>query len=331
MTNDLIKYSADTVLPNEENNPIKSWINNLYINVATSDNTRMAYQSDIRHFERWGGILPTSPEVLIQYLQTFATKLNSRTIARRLIAIRHWHKSQSFPDPTIHPAIQKTMVGITRLHGKPKDKARPLSLEDLLTIVRYLENENSFASFRDNALLQIGYFGALRRSELVAIECEHIQWKKEGIDILIPQSKTDQENDGQYCGIPFGKKPLCPVNALRIWLEIANIKQGAIFREIKRGEKLKETCLSPLSVNFILKKRANECGLAYADQFSGHSLRRGLATTASSAGANMAAIMRQGRWKQINTIMEYVDATNRFSDNVITKILQTTELEDECK
>lgn len=232
------------------------------------------YQSDIRHFETWGGKLPASPEIVINYLQNFATTLNSRTLGRRLIAIKHWHTYQGFPDPTIHSAVQKTLVDITRIHGKPKDKARPLALEDLLTIIQFLEAENSFAAFRDNALLQLGYFGAFKRSELVGLQFEHIEWKKEGIDILISQSKTDQQNEGQYCGIPFGKKPLCPVIALKSWLEISNIKQGPIFREIKKGEQLKEKFLSPLSVNLILKKRAKECSLSYADKFSGHSLRR---------------------------------------------------------
>lgn len=325
MSTELIELLQGMELSNETIHPITSWINNPYIKAATSPNTRKAYQSDIRHFEDWGGKLPASHEIIIDYLQSFATKLNSRTLARRIIALKHWHNYQGFPDPTRHPAIQKTLIGINRIHGKPKAKARPLTLEDLLTLILTIEAENSFTGFRDNALLQVGYFGAFRRSELVAIHCEHIEWKKEGIDILIPKSKTDQENEGQYCGIPFGKKPFCPVTALKNWLDISNIKQGPIFREIKKGEILKEKSLSPLSVNLILKKRVQQSDLPHADQFSGHSLRRGLATSASLAGANLAAIMRQGRWKQVNTIMEYVDATNRFSDNAVTTILKNID------
>lgn len=319
---DLIEPVVNSELRKEFTPNLVSLISNPYIKAATSENTRLAYQSDIRHFESWGGKLPSSSEIIIQYLQEFATILNPRTLSRRIIAIKHWHTYQGFPDPTAHPAIQKTLIGIMRLHGKPKEKARPLALEDLLIIVNTLEQENSFTSFRDNALLQLGYFGAFRRSELVAIQFEHIEFKNEGIDILIPQSKTDQENEGQYCCIPFGKKPLCPVTGLKNWLDVSRIKQGAIFCEIKKGDKLKEQPLSPLSVNYILKKRAQECGLSYANQLSGHSLRRGLATTATLAGANLSAIMRQGRWKQVNTIMEYVDANNRFADNVMTKIIE---------
>lgn len=318
MSTDLIEIIDQKELSNE----INPWINNPYIKAATSDNTRIAYRSDIRHFEQWGGKLPASPETIANYLQAFATKLNSRTLSRRVTALKHWHNYQSFPDPTIHPLVLKTMTGITRIHGKPKEKAYPLLPEDLLLIIKNLYALNSFASHRDSALLQLGFFGAFRRSELVSIEVGHINWKQEGIDIQIPQSKTDQMNEGQYCGIPYGKELLCPVMALKNWLELSGIKQGPVFREIKKGEKLKDRKLSPLSVNHILKKRAQECGISYADKLSSHSLRRGLATSASQVGANLSAIMRQGRWKQVSTVMEYVEANERLSDNVGLKIIE---------
>ncbi len=320
MTTDLIERQNDAVLRNEL---AQSWVNNPYIKAASSDNTRIAYRNDIHHFEiSWGGKLPATSEAIVHYLQAYAEKLNARTLARRLIALKHWHTYQGFSDPTLHPAVQKTMTGIARIHGKPKEKAHPLSTDDLLKIVRYLHEENTLAAIRDNALLQIGFFGAFRRSELVQIQVEHLNWKEEGIDILIPHSKTDQTHEGQYCAIPYGKGLLCPVTALKNWLELSGIKQGAVFREIKRGERLKENALSPISVNLILKKRAEGCMIPHAQKLSGHSLRRGLATSAAQAGANIATIMRQGRWKQVNTVMEYVDAKDRFSDNPALSILK---------
>ncbi len=318
----LPKTGQDPLLGNEENRSLSTWISNPYIKAATSDNTRKAYRSDLKHFETWGGKLPATPELIAAYLQDYAPTLNARTLGRRLIALKHWHRYQGFPDPSDHPAIQKTMVGITRIHGKPKQKAHPLSVENLLLIVKYLVQSNTLSAFRDNALLQVGFFGAFRRSELVAIQVEHLNWKEEGIDILIPSSKTDQIHEGQYCALPYGKGLLCPVNAIKEWLEVSGIKQGALFREIKKGEKLKEKALTPLSVNYILKKHAEACGLSHIQQLSSHSLRRGLATNASQIGANLAAIMRQGRWKQVNTVMEYIEASERFNENVALKIIE---------
>ncbi len=309
-------------LRNEVTATLTNLISNPYITAATSDNTRKAYRSDIKHFELWGGRLPSTPEAIIAYLQAHAKNLNPRTLSRRLTALKNWHTYQGFSDPTLHPAIRKTMTGITKVHGKPKEKAYPLLPEDLLRIVLHLQAENSLISTRDNALLQMGFFGAFRRSELVAIHYEHIKWEKEGIEILLPQSKTDPTHEGQYCAIPYGQEALCPVSALINWLKKSNIKNGAIFRRIFPNGALAEENLTPLSVNHILKKRAMQCKISYSDQLSSHSLRRGLASSACRLGAGLPAIMRQGRWKQVNTVMEYIEASERFSENAAASVLQ---------
>lgn len=90
-------------ITNHNVNMTANWITNPYLKAATSDNTRKAYRSDIKHYEKWGGLLPATPDIIIQYLQAFADKLNSRTLSRRLVAIKHWHTYQGFYDPTTHP------------------------------------------------------------------------------------------------------------------------------------------------------------------------------------------------------------------------------------
>jgi integrase len=288
----------------------------------TSQNTRRAYQSDIRHFEKWGGKLPATTDMILGYLQSFAKSLNSRTLSRRLTALKNWHIYQGFSDPTQHPFISKTLMGIMRTHGKPKDKAFPLLPEHLLKIITCLKQEKTMRAFRDNALLQLAFFGAFRRSELVAICYEQIEWKDKGVDILISHSKTDQTNKGFYCAVPYGNEQLCPVRALKQWLEQCGIKKGHIFRRIHPEGHLDESPLVPLSVNNILKKRACDEEIPQAKNFSSHSLRRGLATSASRDGASLPAIMRQGRWKNVNTVMEYIEATQRFEENAATSILK---------
>lgn len=305
---------------------IKSpWHANPYLKAATSDNTRKAYKSDVRHYEMWGGNLPATTESIINYLQAYASKLNPRTLARRLIALRHWHDYQQFPDPTNHPAIAKMLTGILRIHGQPKNKARALTPDELESIAAFLHNDHSLTALRDNALLQIGFFGALRRSELVAIRFEDIQWEKQGIVILLPSSKTDQTHEGQTSVIPYGNNTLCPISALQAWLNISNLNNGPIFRRISAKNYLGHHQLTPLSINQILKKRATQAGIAHADEFSSHSLRRGLATSAAKAGAPLHAIMRAGRWKQTNTVMEYIEAQESFSENAAANVLKKLE------
>lgn len=297
-------------------------VHDRYLVAATSNNTRRAYQSDIRHFETWGGQLPASTESILRYLHAFADTLNSRTLSRHVTAIKQWHRYQHFPDPTQNPVVTKTLTGIMRLHGKPKNKAAPLLPDHLIKISEYLLNQRNLASIRDNALLQMGFLGAFRRSELVSIQVSNIQWSEQGIEILIPHSKTDQRNTGQYCDIPNGNRELCAVRALKVWLEKANIHDGLIFRRIYKGDKISDNGLTAASVNDILKKHAKAAGIENAEDFSSHSMRRGLATTASRDGVSIPAIMRQGRWKQVDTVMEYIEAAQRFEENAAGQVLQ---------
>lgn len=296
-----------------------------YITAATSQNTRKAYRSDIAHYETWGGKLPASPEYLLAYLHAFATSLNPRTLGRRLVALKQWHVYQQFPDPTLNPTVKKTMIGILRLHGKPKAKARPVLPDELALMAHCLSTQPTLAAARDNALLQIGFLGGLRRSELVAIQFEHLRFEPAGLEILLPSSKTDQQNMGQYCAIPHGNSKLCAISALKQWLAISNITAGPLFRRVFGDDQLGLKPLTPLMVNQILKKRALEANIPDPQTFSSHSLRRGLATCAARAGAPLQAIMRAGRWKQTNTVLEYIEASDRFSDNAAQRILAQIE------
>src|SRR5207253_5347552 len=106
----LTETQTNVALHSEQN--LTTWVTNPYIAAATSNNTRKAYRSDIRHYEQSGGKLPATPEAITLYLQAFAERLNSRTLSRRLIALKHWHNYQGFPDPTVHPLVTKTMIAI---------------------------------------------------------------------------------------------------------------------------------------------------------------------------------------------------------------------------
>lgn len=124
------------------------------------NNTRKAYQSDVRHFISWGGLLPLSPELIINYLHQYASILNSRALHRRLTTIKQWHLTQGFIDPTSHPYIRKTLTGIKNTHGKPKDKAPAITLDDLKKNFSVLSKSMRLMDIRNNAPMQLGFFGA---------------------------------------------------------------------------------------------------------------------------------------------------------------------------
>ena len=298
-----------------------------YWQVATSNNTRRAYQSDVRHFISTGGLLPATTESVMHYLNSQAGLTNPRTLKRRLVAIKQWHVTQSFPDPTSHPLIKKTLRGIARVFGTPADKAAVFCVEQLMTLNAHLKTAGSLIDCRDNALLQIGFFGAFRRSELVAIKWAHITFVSAGVEILIPRSKTDAEGEGVVCAIPYGSASLCPVATLKEWQERSSVTEGAdgfVFCAVRHGKSHFEKGLSAEMVSIVIKKRVMECGFANAEKYSGHSLRRSFATAACQKGASLSAIMRQGRWVHEATVNGYIEDGKKFEANAASAILEKT-------
>lgn len=310
------------VLRNDTDNPLALQARQRhYIQTATADNTRSTYQSAIRHFERWGGRLPADELTIIRYLLAYAEQLNPRTLSLRLTALRQWHRLQRFVDPTDTPEVRKTLLGIERTHGQPKRKARVFTLEHLEVLVQALTLFSRPKALRDRALLLLGFFGAFRRSELVAVTVDDLVWESEGVVVRVPRSKTDQTGQGRFKAVPMHGGLLCPVAALREWLGCGAIAKGPIFRRITRWGEILPKALQPSSVNAILKEDAARAGLEFAPELSSHSLRRSLATGAHRAGASFESIKRQGGWSHDGTVREYIDEAQRFEDNAAAVLL----------
>jgi len=292
-----------------------------FLEAATSRNTRLAYGAAIRHYQTWGGLLPASENDILRYLATFADTLNPRTLALRLTALSQWHVFQQFPNPTDTATVRKVMVGIGRVNGRPKKKARALPVEDLERIVAALAGLGTLKAARDNALLQVGFFGGFRRSELVAIEVDHLTWDDRGMTIMLPRSKTDQSGEGVVKAIPYGAGLLCPATAIKAWLVAADLASGPVFRSISKWGEVGSAGLSPASVNTILAGAAQLASLGYVPELSSHSLRRGMATSAHRVGVNILNIKRQGNWRHDSTVQGYIDEAGIYDGNAAGGII----------
>ncbi|MCC7697492.1 tyrosine-type recombinase/integrase [Janthinobacterium sp. EB271-G4-7A] len=293
-----------------------------FLAAATSDNTRRTYRSAIRHFQAWGGALPADESTVIRYLLAYADSLNARTLALRLTALSQWHVYQGFADPASTPTVRKTLAGIARLHGKPKKKAKALPLEDLELIVARLAALGSVKALRDSALLQLGFFGGFRRSELVGLTVEDVSWEPQGMVITLPRSKTDQLGEGIVKAIPFGDGVCCPATALRAWLAAAHIRTGPLLRTVNQWGHVSVKALHASSINTILEGCARLAALDYVPELSSHSLRRGMATSAHRAGADFQAIKRQGGWRHDGTVHGYIEEAGRFEENAAGSLLK---------
>jgi site-specific recombinase XerD len=148
----------------------------------------------------------------------------------------------------------------------------------------------SLRALRNRAIILLGFAGAFRRSELVALNVEDLEESPEGMLVTLRRSKTDQEGLGRRVAIPRGEIA-CPVGALRAWIDAAGITEGAIFRRIfnKRAQRITDRRLAPRNVAAIVKQGAARLGFD-PSTFGGHSLRAGFVTSAVKRGANLIKI-----------------------------------------
>jgi integrase len=182
----------------------------------------------------------------------------------------------------------------------------------------------TFMGLRDRALLLLGFAGAFRRSELVALDVGHIGEREEGLTVTIANSKTDQEGLGQRVAIPrvLGSE-YCPVQALSDWLVAAEISAGAIFRRLHRGDKVGSSRLTPTSVALIIKSLAAKVDLD-PSRYAGHSLRSGFLTSAARNRASIFKMADQSRHKSLDVLREYVRNEERFEDHAGEGLLTGT-------
>lgn len=300
-----------------------------FIDEATSPNTRRAYRADWQDFTTWcehhhETPLPASPETVTRYIADLAEALKVSTIERRLTSIAVAHRFAKVASPTRSVEVTTAMKGIRRSKAKAGETVTQKEAA-VTAIIRAMVRDltDAPADLRDRALLLLGFAGAFRRSELVALNVRDVKFSREGLVVTVRMSKTDQEGAGQEKGIPYGSNPMtCPVRALEDWLEHAHIKDAPdapIFRPITRHGKIRDRRLTDRSVALIVKGAALRAGLD-ADHFAGHSLRSGLATAAARAGVSERAIMNQTGHKSVTVARRYIRRGSLFNDNAAAQV-----------
>jgi integrase len=244
------------------------------------------------------------------------------SLAQGLSAISEGFRSAGRPSPRDAPLVREVWRGLKRTYGKPPRRVAPLRVHELRALVRALDDSPAHprSALRDRALLVLGFAGALRRSELVALSIDDVSFESDGLVVSIRRSKTDPNATGARVGLPYGSDPrTCPVRATRAWISDADLREGPLFRAVDRHGNVRGP-LSGHDVARIVQRAAARGGLD-PKRFSGHSLRAGLATSAARAGKSDRAIMAQGRWSSRSMVDRYVrEATLLDHDNAASGI-----------
>ena len=278
---------------------------------SKANNTLRAYQSDFRDFSAFcskNGLssIPTQPKIIALYITHLSKSFKFSTLKRRIASISVIHKLKGHYLDTKHPIIMENLHGIKRTLGSRQKAKKPLLINDLKLIIKAIDKEK----IRDKALILIGFAGGFRRSELVNIDYEDIEFVNEGVKILIKRSKTDQSGEGIVKAIPyFDNQEFCPVISLKNYIKekFSTINEGKVFD------------LSDKSVALIIKRYAEKAGLD-SSRYAGHSLRSGFATTAAEFGAEERNIMAMTGHKTTQMVRRYIQEANLFKNNALNKI-----------
>ena len=294
---------------------------------SKANNTLRAYKSDFKDFgvfcSKHGlSSLPSEPKIVALYLTHLSKNLKISTLRRRLVSISMVHKLKGYYLDAKHPIIIENLMGIRRVKGSIQKGKKPLLINHLKLIINAIneKNINETKKLRDKAIILIGFGGGFRRSELISIDYEDLEFVSEGLKITIRKSKTDQFGEGMIKGLPyFTNEKYCPVVNLKKWLEISKIKSGPIFRRFFKGLSLTDSRLTDQSVVLLLKQYLILAGIDN-DNFAGHSLRSGFATVAADSGADERSIMNMTGHKTTQMVRRYIKEANIFKNNALNKI-----------
>jgi len=302
---------------------------------SLSESTLHAYDIDFRIFEDWAlehGVssLPACSSTIEAYIAACRSRdVAVSTLSRYLTSIRKKHAKAGSPNPTNSEGIKATIRGYRRVKGLAQKQAKPIAFDQLVRMVE--QCGSSIKGLRDAAILTVGWCGALRRSEIVALNREDIDSVPEGIVLKIRSSKTDQEKKGRSIGIPFGSDRFCPVQIIRRWYTVAQIAKGPLFPAIFRGAdkkifatfKRRDRGLSDGWIAKIVKACLEQAGYD-SRGFSGHSLRAGFCTQAAKAGVPEWAIMNHTGHTSERTLHGYIREGELFSSNPLSVVLGTS-------
>jgi integrase len=290
---------------------------------SKAENTLRGYRADWRDFCSWCeshalSPLPASPETVAVYIAECAGRLKVGSIQRRLNAIAEAHKATGLESPTSSGLVRNTLKGIRRALGTATASKAPTLTDDIRAMVDACDT--GLIGSRDRALVLLGFAGAFRRSELVALDIADCTFGKDGLTVTLRRSKTDQDGAGRKIGIPYGSNPeTCPVRTVQAWLAEAGADSGPLFRSINRHGQVQAGRLSGIDVARVVKKLAVRAGLDPA-KYAGHSLRAGHATSAAIAGASERSIMNQTGHRSVQMVRRYIRDGSLFRENSAGKL-----------
>jgi integrase len=299
---------------------------------ALTESTRRGYRRDWSAFKLWcsdhdAAFLPAPSEVVSRYVASQSERLSSVTLRRHLAAISWAHrKAGEVPATSLRrEPLRSLFQGLCRLENRRTRQARPLASSEIKLVLSHAsvpEGMPEFLrlrTFRDRALLLIGYAGALRRSELARLRKDDISFDSQGVILRLVGGKTTGPGGSRLVAIAMGAhSATCPVGALQEWLAHSRIEDGHVFRGVLPSGRFSDS-IDTSSINRIVKRRLSAAGID-PSAYSAHSLRAGMATEAARRGATERDIARITGHRSIQVLRGYIRDGHVWHDNASARL-----------
>lgn len=308
---------------------------------GSSPNTAASYRTAIRYWSAWFGLrygrsfaLPVSEAAVIQFVVDHAQRSSGdglewelpleldqelvrlkakgrlgapslNTLLQRLSVLSKAHELLGHPNPCRAAAVRELVSKTRRAYarrGVAPARKEALTREPLQAMLDTCDD--SLRGKRDRALLLFAWAsGGRRRSEVVQATVENTRRAGDGYLYTMAHSKTNQTGVLRA----QDQKPILgkAAQALADWLAASGIRQGPIFRRVRRGDVVGEP-LAAAAVRDIVLERSRLAGLDGA--YSAHSLRSGFVTEAGRRNVPLGDTMAMTGHASVATVMGYFRA-----------------------
>ena len=247
---------------------------------------------------------PASITSLAGWIAALSTKrVQSKTIKSYLTVVRSAHVDLGYEDLSMfqNAQLQRMITGNRRLHGEAETRERrPITKELLLQMLPFF-NQNTkegavlHAAFclAFAAFLRIGEFTYTSRDRQASdfsqwfLTRRSVRLHEDHLELTLPVSKTDPFRRGITLTVAASGDQACAVSSLRHLFKTKASLNDPLF-QIEGGfhRQMVTTKLRQILIS-----------LGVEGHYSGHSFRRGAATSARDAGLSEEEIQLLGRWK----------------------------------
>ena len=252
--------------------------------------TRHSYERAWCAFDAWTRAhrltsLPATSETVSLYLAHLASRsLRPTTVARVATAIAQHHLDRGHRAPTHDPHVQRVLRGIRRSNTSSTSKSA-LGRADVASAFR---SSTCLRDVRDRAIVLLAFATGMRRSEVVALDVDAVEFVDGGLVVAIRISKSGKSRS---LYVESAESPDCAVAATKRWLDTARITNGPLFRRVTRSGRVLTGRMNSRVVARAVKRAATVAGLD-PRTVSAHSLRSGFATDAARRNVPEITIMQ---------------------------------------